>query len=265
MRVSINATGWGRHAKGLGQDLSLDTFLREAKAAGYDGVEIGGPGDFGGVAQCRERMKREGLEIAATFASVTLNPWQPNVEEYTKALHASAELGVRTVCVCGGFPWTGRRTMYAQDYDLFAESFRPAAALAGKLGLELAFHPHRGSIVETGRETAELLARLPTLKLCIDTAHLEACGDDALAFVRSFSDRIIYAHIKDYSWKDNAFTELGRGDSKLDVAACVNLMRQRGYDRWLTVELDGNWTKGMPTALESAKMSRQYLREKCGV
>ena len=60
-------------------------------------------------------------------------------------------------------------------------------------------------------------------------------------------------------------TELGRGGSKLDVAACVAALRERGYDGWLTVELDGTWKAGMPTALESARMSRQYLRERCGV
>lgn len=264
MRTAINSTGWHRHAKGLGQPFDLDTFLREAKEAGYDGVEIGDPiDDFGSVAACRDRVAAAGLEVSATFANVTYNPWPPNAADWKRRLENAAALGRRIVCVCGGFPITPRRTMHAADYDLFASSLGPALELADSLGLQLAFHPHRGSIVETGRETAEILARLPKLRLCIDTAHLAACGDDALAFVRSFSERIVYSHIKDYRWDENAFTELGRGDGCLDVAACVAAMQAKGYDGWLTIELDGVWKAGMPTALESARISRAYLRDRC--
>ena len=91
----------------------------------------------------------------------------------------------------------------------------------------------------------------------MDTAHLEASGDDALAFIRRFGRKIIYTHIKDYDVKKNVFTELGRGNTRLDVGQCLKALKKTGYDGWLTVELD----KTFRTPLESARISRRYLKK----
>ena len=111
-----------------------------------------------------------------------------------------------------------------------------------------------------------MVKRLPRLKFCVDIAHSEAAGDDALAFIRRFGKRIITTHIKDYSWKYDSFVELGRGDGRLDVAACVKGLARAGYDGWLTVELDKRFERlpgKVRTPLESAKMCRRYLK-RCG-
>ena len=157
-----------------------------------------------------------------------------------------------------------RRYTYGWEYDMFADNLGRAIANANEHGLEVAFHNHRGCIVETIREVKEMVKRLPHLKLCVDIAHSEACGDDAFKFIRTFRDRIIYTHIKDYSWKKDSFIELGKGDGKLDVAACIRELENIGYDGWLTVEMDKKVIGKRPgTALESAKMCRRYLK-KCG-
>jgi inosose dehydratase len=51
------------------------------------------------------------------------------------------------------------------------------------------------------------------------------------------------------------FTELGTGS--VDFPAIIDLLRQQDFDGWLIVETD---VTQQPTALQSAQMSRDYLR-----
>ncbi len=267
MKTAINTCTWGGYTKFLGRKLKAADFLRDAAEAGYDGVEIGGGEEFLGTPkECRKRVESLGLEIAAYSASVTYNPYRPNTVRYEKAMRYAAELGVELLMVCGGFNPTPRRTMYPFDYDMFAGNLGRAMKYAKKLGLTIAFHPHRGCVVETIRETGEMVKRLPDMKICVDIAHLEASGEDAAKFIRTFKKKIVYTHVKDYHWKNDTFIELGKGDGKLDVADCVGELRKTKYDGWLTVELDKKWSGKNPrTPLRSARMCRQYLRERCRV
>jgi inosose dehydratase len=85
-----------------------------------------------------------------------------------------------------------------------------------------------------------------------------------------------YAHVKDVDaaalgrirqerlgWLDALrrypFTELGRGS--LDVKGLFTYLRESEYGGWVIVEQDTT----PRTALESARLSRQFLKEACGV
>ncbi len=263
MRIAINAVTWSGYARFAGQHFDWREFVRDAASAGYDGVELGGTEQtLGKPRDCRTFVNDQGLAMAAFAANVTYNPWLPNTREYRAAMRFAARLGVSTLMCCGGFLPNRRRTTYAFDYDMFAENLGRAMAFARDLGLTIAYHPHQGCIVETISEAGEMVKRLPTIRFCLDTAHLEACGVDANAFVRRLHDRIAYVHVKDYSWKRDSFVELGRGDGKLDVAECIGELARRGYDGWLTVELDKKFDRcrgKVRTPLQSARINRRYL------
>jgi inosose dehydratase len=261
MKAAINACTWGGYAKFRGEAYDWRRFVREAAEAGYEGVELGGTRDtLGEPDACRKLVERNGLQIVSFAASVTYNPWKPNTEQYRASIDYAAALGVPILMTCGGFIPNQRRNTYAFDYDTFAGNLGAAMRYAERHGLTLAFHPHRGCVVETVAEMKEMVKRLPDLTVCVDIAHLEASGEDALRFIRTFGNRIITTHIKDYSWKKDSFVELGQGDGKLDVAACIRALRRAGYDDWLVVELDKKFTDKDRTPLESAKMCRRYLK-----
>ena len=258
MKTSIHLLTWKGYASDQKTPFNLAQSLEEVRASGYEGIEVGGgeailgkPGDF------LKMTESFGLKIAACSTSVTYNPWLPNTKAYRADMRYAAELGVKIMMTCGGFNFRKRRNQYPADYDLFGQNLGAAIRFADKNGLQIAFHPHVGSIVETAAETALLLKRIPDLKFCVDTAHLEAAGDDAVKFIRRFGRKIIYTHIKDYDQRKNVFTELGRGNSRLDVGLCLDALRKTGYDGWLTVELD----KTFRTPLKSARISRRYLKK----
>lgn len=62
-------------------------------------------------------------------------------------------------------------------------------------GFTVSLHPLKDDIV-SGR-LAEVLARLPELKLIPDCQHLKKADADISAFIRRYSDRIIGIHFKD--------------------------------------------------------------------
>ena len=262
MQTAINGTVWSGLGKALGVTYDWKRIVSEAAQAGYEGIEMGGSEESLGKARdTRAFIEGRGLRIAAWFASVTYNPWAPNTAAYQKAIRYAAELEVPLVTVCGGFMSNQRRNTMASDYDMFAGNLGRAMRFAARHGVTLAFHPHRGCIVETITETRALLKRLPDLRLCIDTAHLEACGENTVAFIKAFGPAIIATHIKDYSWKQDSFVEPGKGDGTLDVAKAITALRAKGYSGWYTIELDRNWErcKQRPQPLAVARRCRKFL------
>ncbi len=262
MKTAVNGTVWGALSKVLGSKHGWQDIVAQAAEAGYEGIEMGGTEkSLGKAADTRAFIEKHGLQIAAWFANVTYNPYPPNTASYQESIRYAADLGVDTVTVCGGFMPNQRRNTYPFDYDMFAGNLGKAMRFARKLGITLAYHPHRGSVVETIAETRAMVKRLPSMRLCIDTAHLEACGEDVQKFIAAFAPRIVATHIKDYSWKRDSFVEPAKGDGKLDVGKAIAALRRRGYDGWYTIELDKAWDKfpERPEPLVVAKRCRRFL------
>jgi len=261
MKKSINGSIWSGIAKSIEKKYDWKTFIKDAADAGYDGVEIGGTKEtLGKPQECLHFIQDHGLEIAAFATSVTYNPYQPNTEAYQKAMDYAASLGVTTISVCGGFIPNPRRNTYPFDYDIFSGNLGNAMEYAAKQGLQIAFHPHRGCIVETLDEANEMVKRLPGLTFCIDTAHLEAFGQDAEEFIRVHGDKCAFTHIKDYSWEQDSFVMPGEGDSRLRVGCCIQQLLEKGYDGWFSIELDRKWPLPSPEPVEVAQKCLQFLR-----
>ena len=164
MKTSIHILTWKGYAQEQKIPFNLPQCLEEVRDAGYEGVEVGGgEAVLGKPDEFLNLTEKLGLEIAAYSCSVTYNPWPPNVKAYQADMRYAARLGVKTIMTCGGFNYYTRRNQYAADYDLFGKSLGAALKFAHKTGLEIAFHPHAGSIVETGKEAALLLKRIPDL------------------------------------------------------------------------------------------------------
>ncbi|HOK05342.1 MAG TPA: sugar phosphate isomerase/epimerase [Victivallales bacterium] len=260
MKIAVNTCNWNAYTKTKGIEFNFIDFLHDAKNAGCDGVEVASlDKKFSSPTDARKIIEDFGLEIAAYGASVTYNPWLPNIEDYQKAIRFASGMNIKILMVCGGFLRNQRRNTYNFDYDIFASSIIPAVKFAKEHGMQIAFHPHRGCICENIEETRKITERVPELRICVDIAHIAACGEDPVKFILTFKDKIIYTHIKDYDWESDLFMELGRGDGKLDIRACINALTNINYNGWLTIELDRPWNESLLTPLESTKTSIGFL------
>jgi inosose dehydratase len=139
-------------------------------------------------------------------------------------------------------------------------------------GVQVVFHNHVGTYVETQEETARLLDETdPQLvSWCFDCGHLAYGGGDNLEMLAGYGNRIGYVHIKDldqsileqaktHGWsfaqalKSYIFAPLGEGAARIpDV---IEKLRLADYDGWLVIEQDT--TPVDPT--ETARKNREYL------
>lgn len=141
-------------------------------------------------------------------------------------------------------------------------------------GVASCFHNHVGTMIETADELDRLinLSDAESVFLGLDTGHLAWAGADAAAVCARYGDRIRTLHLKDVDesvrlqgvkegWdyrtfnQRGIFAELGRG--AVDFPTIIESLVASGFGGWLIVETDVTM---LPTALESAIISRDYLR-----
>jgi inosose dehydratase len=139
-------------------------------------------------------------------------------------------------------------------------------------GVTACVHPHVNTAVEKLDEIDFTMDRVDPryVALAADTAHLRKGNPDVptaeLDVFRQYADRIKYVHLKD--WDPSLppepigdggtavirdFVELGIGI--VDLKGAIGILRQTGYDGWLTIELD--YTRSTP--YQSVAVSKDYL------
>jgi inosose dehydratase len=258
LRVAHQAMTWEGWWQKNKIPFNVETLLHEIRQAGYEGVELGGDArTFGPPRRLHDLLAVSELELAAWAISVTANPWPANTEEYRRHIDYAAEMGVKVLMCCGGFLGEGgRRTTFDDDYRVFAENLNAAADYAKPYGQTIAYHPHRGCIVETVEEVDRLFRHHPRVALCPDTGHLAAVRSDPATLIRRYPAKILHMHLKDFDTKTRNFTELGQGDAGIDFKAVRDALREIRYKGWLVVERDDP----LIPAIESAQISRKFLR-----
>ena len=129
----------------------------------------------------------------------------------------------------------------------------------------LALYPHMFKPVQTADEANRVLDAHPELRLVPDTAHLVIAGDDPVRVISQNLPRLAAVHLKDwtaefgrsYQFFARGFVGLGEGD--VPVKEVVHMLSRKNYKGWLLVEQD---TATDPFA--SARKSREWLRKTTG-
>lgn len=293
MRVGVNPIAWvNGDFPELGAETPYTRCLEEIRAAGYAGTELGHgfPEDAGAL---RAALDAHGLElISAWYPSYVLGR---TLEEEERAF---GEL-VRRVAACGGrhvvvaeltrSVQRQRRTplrfrdgpsvLSRAEWDRLGTGLERLAAIASRRGVELAYHPHVGTVVQEMDQVHELVARTSErVRLTADTGHVRFAGDDPGAFFEAFRDRIALVHLKDVrtaviervvrgsaSFYDavlaGVFTVPGDGD--LDFTATFAALARSGYGGWIVVEAEQDPRRADPLAY--ATKGREAVRAALGV
>ncbi len=231
--------------------------LREVAAAGYEGVELfdGNVAEFADdLGELRAGLDAAGLALVGVYSGANLVYPEILGEELWRIRQASrwaAELGAEHLVVGGGAQRSGPPT--DADFANLAAALDEIAAIAEDDGVTASFHPHLTTIVESPDQVARVF-EASRIAFCPDTGHLQAGGGDPVELVRELRDRIHYVHIKDLD-ESGGFVPLGEG--VLDVAGVIEVLKETGFDGWLTAEADG-W-QGDPGV--GARVSRDRLRE----
>jgi inosose dehydratase len=237
--------------------MTAERVLSEIRAVGLGATELG-PEGFLPPERARALLEENSLQVVAAFVPAVLHEevgLRDGLGAVAAAADLIADLGGRVLVLAASTGRDGYEGSSRLDRDGWAALGRGidgVAALAEARGLEIALHPHHGTVVERP-EDIERLLETSDVGLCLDTGHIVIGGGDPLELVRAAASRVVHVHLKDVSaalaeevaegtlgYRDavrsGLYRPLGNGD--LDVAAVVRALEESRYPGWYVLEHD---------------------------
>jgi inosose dehydratase len=284
VRIGINPLTWTNDdLPELGEANSLETCLKEAKLAGYEGVELGRkfPRDAKVLGPI---LKPHGLNLVSGWYSARL--LERSVEDEIKAMQSHAALlkalGAKVMvfcevsrCVHGErkIPLSRRPKLAQKEWKQFGERLDAVAAELDKQGLKMAYHHHMGTVIQSEDEVDRMMGSTKSVGLLLDSGHLTFAGGDPMRALKRHAKRIVHVHCKDIRKdklaaarkQDMSFLDavLGDvfavpGDGSIDFDPLLAELATHHYEGWLVVEADQDPAKAHP--LTHARIGHDCLR-----
>jgi inosose dehydratase len=282
VRIGINPLTWTiDDLPEVGGETSLATCLAEARAAGFEGVELGCK--FPRTApELEAALAPHGLALVSGWYSTNLLLRDPAAEFEAMRPHREllAALGCDVVvvaettrCIHGdrGTRLSQRPVLAPGDWPRFAKRLEELGARLTDFGLRLAYHHHMGTVVQSEDEVDRLMDSCgDSVSLLLDTGHLTFAGGDPARAATRHAARIAHVHCKDIRQpvlarslnRDSSF--LGAvldgvftvpGDGSIDYRAVLAPLARAGYRGWLVVEAEQD-----PAVAPSAEYARLGYR-----
>ena len=257
-RVAGAPISWGVcEVPDWGWQYDAQTVLTQMAEIGLAATEFGPDGFLPDDLDERMRtLSAHGLHAVGQFVPVVLHdPSHDPLPEVEPAMQALVRAGASTVVLAAASGMEGydeRPVLDDTAWSALLANLDRIDEAATAHGLTATLHPHVGTMIETGDETARVLAG-SRIGLCLDTGHLLIGGGDPVAVAVSSPERIAHVHLKDVrlDWArqvqsgEATYTEavaagmyvpLGEGD--VDIAAIVGALEAQGYDGWYVLEQD---------------------------
>lgn len=276
----------------LGGENTFRQIVSEMALAGFTGCEIGNkyPSD---PVELKRELDLRGMRIASRWFSsfILTQPIEQVEADFVKELEFLAAVGANRINVSEqSYSIQGqmdtpvladkRHVMNDEEWDRFCAGLNHLGKIAKERGFKLCFHHHMGTVVQTAEETDRMLEGTDPeyVFLCYDTGHFTFAGEDPLAVLKKYVDRVGHVHLKDMradvvakvapeGWsflqavRNGAFTV--PGDGCVDYDPIIKLLSDAKYEGWLLVEAEQDPAKANP--LEYAIKARNYIREHTGL
>ncbi|WP_159814544.1 myo-inosose-2 dehydratase [Actinomyces sp. zg328] len=177
--------------------------------------------------------------------------------------------GKRDVCI-----FTNKPTLTDEEWGVLADGLNRLGDIAHAHGLELVYHHHLGTVVQTKAETIRLMEATDPAKvsLLFDTGHAYVGDGDVMGLLEACIDRIKHVHFKDVrpekmaeskaadrSFLDSFLAGMFTvpGDGTIDFTEPYRFLVDHGYDGWILVEAEQDPAIANP--LEYARKARAYI------
>ena len=273
VKLGTNPIAWSNDdLQSLGGETPLETCLREARAAGFDGIEMGHkfPRDadtLGPLLQRHELSLVSGWyssHLLERDAAAEIEALGPHLS-LLKAMGCRQLIFAETSNAIHGrqdVPLSQSPSVSAAEMETFGARVTEVAEHVRGQGLQLAYHHHAGTIVETEAETDAFMAATgDTVGLLLDTGHAVLVGADPVALARRYAPRITHVHCKDIREdvmhqvraQDMSFLDAVvagiftvPGDGCIDFAAVLAALGEPKYQGWLVVEAEQDPAKANP-------------------
>ena len=265
MKICVSSYSFSKlMAKGELNQLSA---IAKAKELGFDGIEFAGitPHDGATKDVYARKLKAEagrlGVPIASfVFGADLINGTEgrtPEQEvEYVKSMvDIGAILGVPVIRHDVLYSLGGFADFYAL-LDVLADRVHQITAYAAALGIRTSVENH-GFICQDPDRCVALCKAVdhPNFGLLCDIGNFLCADAEPAASVAMVAPYSIFAHAKDFYVKSGDDTDPGRGFFKsrggnylkgtivghgdVPVAQCLQIMKNAGYDGFLSLEFEG--------------------------
>jgi inosose dehydratase len=272
---------------------SYQKMLDEMAQAGYAGTELGPygflPTDAGllSAEMAKRKLKLLGSFVPAPLSDPTST--KVVVDQIRKVGGLLAALGAPFLVladaqseerdrIAGRVPADGSKGLNAEQWKQVAKVVAEAAQVTEEFGLDLVFHPHISTYVETAAETERFfdVTSASKIGLCLDTGHCDYAGDDCIAEAEKYRDILRFVHIKDVdpvvlaevrrkemnfeqAVEAKAFTIIGEGS--IDFPEFFRVLVRNNYSGWMVVEQDVKFGAIARPPVESVAASLAYLKK----
>jgi inosose dehydratase len=291
-RFASAPVSWGvQDDYGPAWEQPYQAILDDMAAAGYTGTELG---PYGYLPKdpdvLRPVLQKKNLTMLSSFVPVPLadpSCASSAIDQIRKVGTLLAALKAPYIVladaqsperrkIAGRVPEDGSHSLSSAQWREVARVVAEAERVAADFGLDLVFHPHVATYVETPRETEELFDAVSATKmgLCLDTGHCYYGGGDPVREAEKYKHLLRYVHIKDINQAvlaesnrqeldfDNAvgagvFSQIGAGC--IDFSAFFRTLVKNGYSGWMVVEQDVKFGATTVPPAESMAASLRYL------
>ncbi len=260
------------------QGMDIPSFIREAKRLDADGVELL---DFfwkdrdAELPAVEAALKETGLPVGVySVANNFVNPdpeaRKAQVARITDGVDNAVHFGAKTVRVFAGDVREGIGLASAMDWIL--EGLKAAADYAYSKGVTLALENH-GSLAGRSDQVEMILNGVasPAMKANPDTGNFLLVHQASHEAVAALATRAAMVHFKDFKavpddYAGFAYTSIDGikfagqaiGEGEVDLADCIQSLREAGFDGWLNIEYEGEEDPHTAVA-RSVETSRRYL------
>ncbi|MGA9530229.1 MAG: TIM barrel protein, partial [Terriglobales bacterium] len=271
---------------------SYEKMLDEMVRAGYTGTELGPYGFFPtDSAVLKPQLDKRSLHLLGSFVPVVLSdPASAGiaVEHIRKVGNLLAALKAPFLVladaqsdernrISGRVPRDGSAALTAAQWKNVAHVVEEAAKVSAEFGLDLVFHPHVATYIETPEECERFfdVTSHTGIGLCLDTGHCDYGGGDSITEAAKFASVLRFLHIKDVDTKvlaearrkqltfeeaieEKVFTIIGQGS--IDFPALFRLLDKNNYSGWMVIEQDVKFGATIIPPVESVAASLRYLK-----
>lgn len=288
IKLGIAPIGWTNDdMPDLGKEITFEQCISEMALAGYEGCEIGNkyPSD---PKILLDYLDIRGLRIANRWFSsfILTKPFDQVESDFRKECSFLQAVGANRIGVSEqSYSIQGQMdtpvfekkyVMNEKEWQKLCSGLNALGKIAKEYGILMTFHHHMGTVVQTAEEIDKMMENTDSesVFLLFDSGHLAYCGEDYLAVLKKYINRIKHVHLKDIRGKVvaqvksdklsflqgvrmGAFTVPGDGD--IDFAPIFEVLDKADYKGWLLVEAEQDPAKANP--FKYALSARKYIKK----
>lgn len=242
---------------------NLNEALRDIQSAGLEGIETFELGEYySKPSELKSLLNKHNVALTGMYYEgdfITPETQKQELKKATTAIKFLPKVNGEFLILNSG---SGRKEegYPILAYDHLADTMNKIGKKGREHGINVAVHPHFGTMVETRKQLDTLMERLdPDLvSLCPHASHFLYTGTDPYKIYKAYAERVIYVHVADMKgidriteayeqmcekkrsreevFKEMKISSTNLGQGEIDQKALMKPLLKAGFNGWTIIE-----------------------------